>query len=942
MPAGQLREYEQSLSDEGIGEFCALSAEGDQPPDDDSTPKVYFPAHYLEPQRGRMIPLGHDLASNPAVAQALRRSCDTNNMVTIGPVLPGRPDAPESRIILVLPVYGSDPSAESVEGRRANLAGYVFEVYTLEGVVAHTLELLPVMGIDLAVLAPSESGEEQFVAFHSSRLHRTPVEFVASEWADRRGDLREVVDLSIPGGGELLVVARPAPGFIAARMNWRPWMLLAATLALTGLTVTYIQMIRARSERVESLAAELGESNESLLKEIDDRRRAEEAVRQQQENLQIIFDASPAGMVLMDETMAIRKINDVAARLVDKELPAMLDVPPGLGLGCIYADEAPEGCGHGPHCPTCPLRSVFQSAFDSDEPVLGVEAQPMLMIGGRMVQPWLEVSAAPMLIDGRRHVIAAIRDITERKLAQGQLEEAKDAAEAASRAKTSFLANMSHEIRTPLTAILGFAEMLTDTDSPPDEQREWLDAISRNAKHLLLLINDVLDVAKIEADKLVLTNSKGSLVSVIGDVASMLRTRAHQKGLSLSIEYRSPLPATITIDRPRLRQVLVNLVGNAIKFTEHGGVTVAAAFLPDWRNGGPAVQIDVIDTGVGIDAASLEHLFDPFYQADASASRKRGGTGLGLAITRRIVEMMGGTITVQTAPNEGSAFSITLPTGSLEGVAILSKPDESVAQDAAEAPLADAQRLDDVRILLAEDGPDNQRLISALLERAGASVTVVANGRLAVERVMAEPFDLVLMDMQMPEMDGYQAARLLRQSAYAGPILALTAHAMSGDREECLSAGCTDYLTKPIDRNRLISAVAVHVGRAGDAAAGPTDAVDSPDASQQHAMSTFADDTGLIEVIGNFVAGLPDRMQAMRQALDNGLFPQLERLAHQLKGSGGSYGYPRITEMAKQVEHAARAGDSEEANLAVGRMQRFCGAVVAAWQERQLAKGASL
>ena len=1074
VPAAQLRKYEQYVRDEGIGEFCIISAERDQPQDDGPRPKVYFPTHYLEPQHSGMIPLGHDLASSPAVARALRWSRDTNNMVTIGPVVLGHPDGQESGTIVALPIYWSGPSTESVEDRRADLAGYVFQAYALEDVIARAVGLLPAEGIDFAVFALFEPGEEQLVAFHSSRLRRTPVAFVASEWTDRRGDLREVVDLPIPGG-ELLVVARPTPGFIAARTNWHPWMLLVITLALTGLMVTYIHMVRTRRERVESLAAELAETNESLLKEIDYRRRAEQAVRQQQENLQIIFDASPVGMVLMDETMVIRKLNDVAARLVDKESPAMLDVPPGKALGCIHAAEVPEGCGNGPSCPLCPLRSVFQSALDSDEPVLGVEVQPMLMVGGRMVQPWLEIGAAPMLIDGRRHVIASISNITDRKLAeeelhkrtydlgervkelkclysisalmeqpdislaeiaqgvvdlippswqypeitcarvvlndqeyktdgfaespwgqtceivahgetlgsvavyyleerpecyegpffkeerdliaavaerlgrfterkqaQGQLERAKDAAEAANRAKTFFLANMSHEIRTPLTGILGFAEMLTDTDSPPDEQREWMDAISRNAKHLLLLINDVLDVAKIEADKLSLTSSKGSLVSAIGDVVSMLRTRAQQQGLSLSIEYRSPLPATITIDHPRLRQVLVNLVGNAIKFTEHGGVTVAATFLPDWRNGGPAVRIDVIDTGVGIDAASLEHLFDPFYQADASTSRKRGGTGLGLAITHRIVEMMGGTITVQTAPNEGSTFSITLPTGSLEGVAMLSKPDESVAQDdAAKDPSADAQRLDDVHILVAEDGPDNQRLISALLERAGANVTVVANGRLAVERAMAEPFDLVLMDMQMPEMDGYQATRLLRQGAYAGPILALTAHAMSGDRDECLSAGCTDYLTKPIDRNSLISAVAAHASRAGDAA-GLTDAVDSADASQQHAMSTFADDEGLTEVIGNFVAGLPDRMQAMRQALDAGLFPQLERLAHQLKGGGGSYGYPRITEVARQVENAARAGDSEEANLAVGRMQRFCGAVVAAWQARRLSEGASL
>lgn len=257
---------------------------------------------------------------------------------------------------------------------------------------------------------------------------------------------------------------------------------------------------------------------------------------------------------------------------------------------------------------------------------------------------------------------------------------------------------------------------------------------------------------------------------------------------------------------------------------------------------------------------------------------------------------------------------------------------------------SEVKPLTGLRFLLAEDASDIRLLMDLTLRKAGAEVETAENGRVALAKATANGagrFDGILMDMQMPEMDGYQATRLLRQGAYAGPILALTAHAMSGDRDDCLSAGCTDYLAKPIDRDRLISAVAAHAGRAGDAA-GPTDTVDSAGAFQQHAMSIFADDEGLTEIIGNFVAGLPDRMQAMRQALDAGLFPQLERVAHQLKGGGGSYGYPRITEMAKQVEHAAKAGDSEEAHLAVGRMQRFCGAVVAAWQARRLSEGAIL
>jgi CheY-like chemotaxis protein/anti-sigma regulatory factor (Ser/Thr protein kinase) len=294
----------------------------------------------------------------------------------------------------------------------------------------------------------------------------------------------------------------------------------------------------------------------------------------------------------------------------------------------------------------------------------------------------------------------------------------------------------------------------------------------------------------------------------LADVASTMRPRAQQRGISLEVAYAGELPETILTDGARLRQALMNLVGNAVKFTAQGSVRIAVSFLREWRDRRAAVKIEVIDTGVGIRDEALSRLFQPFVQADASTAREFGGTGLGLVISRHIAELLGGELTVQSDFGRGSTFAITLPTGDLDGVRMLCSPAE--ATDAAAVEIrhwAMRAELAGVRVLLAEDGPDNQELIRTVLELAGAQVDVAENGRIALSRAEAATFDVILMDMNMPEIDGYQATRILRDRGYERPILALTANAMSGDNQLCLAAGCNEYLIKPIDRGRLIRTV---------------------------------------------------------------------------------------------------------------------------------------
>jgi signal transduction histidine kinase/CheY-like chemotaxis protein len=664
------------------------------------------------------------------------------------------------------------------------------------------------------------------------------------------------------------------------------------------------------------------------------RARYEELLRQSETFARTTVDALPAHIAIVDSSGTIVSTNGSWRALAKR---AGIDPGP-VSDGANYLAEcdraAARGCADADAMGRA-IRDILvgkQGDFTLEYPFEAGEARE-----------WYQVRVSRFPCDKNPWVCVAHENITARKLAEERLENARQEAESANSAKSAFIANISHEIRTPMNAILGYADMLLGPENSAEQRVDCVKVIRRNGEHLLAIINDILDISKVEACRMSAEQIPCELPQLIADVVALTNPRAAEKGLRFEVTFDEVIPRTVQTDPVRVKQVLVNLVGNAIKFTAAGTVRLHVAQEVSYFT--QNIRFSVSDTGIGMTPAQLAKLFQPFTQADASTTRKFGGTGLGLTISKRLAQILGGDIEVKSEEGAGSTFGFWINGGPREGVKLI----RNLTQEQLSIPdLATASRGREIRlegtVLLVEDGEDNQHLLTAFLEHAGMKVTLAVNGEIAVKAALEGNFDLILMDMQMPVMDGYRATGELRRLGYTKPIVALTAHAMAEDRLKCLQAGCTEYMSKPVDRHKLLTTCAIYLPGAIVSPRPPEQEVEEPapapaatavDAAAAceaapSLRSSMATDPRVGKVLAKFISRLPERVTTIQNALDEGDLEALRQAVHNLKGAGSGYGFRPLSEQSAKAEDALRAEQSideirREVDELVGLIRRVEG-----------------
>ena len=637
---------------------------------------------------------------------------------------------------------------------------------------------------------------------------------------------------------------------------------------------------------------------DGIASDITERRVAELAVASSEARLRAIFETVGDSIITIDGFGFIEGANRAACRLFGYEADEM------IGRNVALLMPEPDHSAHDGY-----IRRYI--ATGHGRVIGGGREVVALRRNGEAFPAELAVGVL-RLGDEKPSFVGVLRDITERKGIQDALRAAKEAAEAAGNAKAEFLAMMSHEIRTPLNGVLGMIGLLEDGEVPAD-QRRYVDAARRSGEALLTILNDILDFSKMEAGRLDLVPAPLDIGRLAADVVEELGASAREKTISLTVEVGSGVPTRILADGGRVRQVLLNLVSNAVKFTHRGGVRVVLSAAV------AKVRVEVIDSGIGIPEEARGRLFNRFSQVDSSTSRRYGGTGLGLAIARRLVELMGGEIGVVSAPGSGSTFWFTVPGDSPPAEDEAPTEPVGAERDCVGRPRMPARWRAGGRILLVEDSETNRLVATTILEKAGYRVETAEDGVEAVAAVSEGRFDLVLMDIAMPEMDGFQATAAIRALPdpvlAAVPIIALTANALVGDRAHCLAAGMDDYLPKPLPKAQLLAMVERFLGRPAIASAGV--AARSPEAGPAFgALRSLIQDIPaevLGHIIDTYVADARTRLGRMDEAIANRDLAALEREAHPIKSSSRTFGLEALGAKAEQVENACRAGDADQA-----------------------------
>jgi signal transduction histidine kinase/DNA-binding response OmpR family regulator/HPt (histidine-containing phosphotransfer) domain-containing protein len=569
---------------------------------------------------------------------------------------------------------------------------------------------------------------------------------------------------------------------------------------------------------------------------------------------------------------------------------------------------------------------------------------PFILLGAACFGLALGLSAALFILSRR---------VFRRERIEAALRRAKESAESANKAKTEFVANISHEIRTPLGAIQGYAELLGDYNGEASNFESYVASIRRNCRILLDLVNDLLDLSKVEAGLLELEQQPVHIAEMVHEQVALLEPLALQKNINIRIEFQPDVPSSFETDDKRIRQILTNLLSNAIKFTQHGEIVLTVTRKQKSRDKEGFLIFDVKDTGVGISSEQRQQLFQPFRQGDSSIARRFGGTGLGLVLARKLAFVLKGDLILrESTPGVGSTFRFIIPLTRPSAATVVEVPRVmgKTVQPTLNLSQPKRQRLKDWKILLVEDCEDNQLIYERFLEVEGAKVSIAANGAEAIDIVDQTDFDLIFMDVQMPEVDGYEATSTIRKCGYRRPIIALTAHAMKGERERCFKAGCNEYLTKPVDADTLVRralSVASVVSRQEGFAlplARPNTEQQIFDGARTAAQefeleqklfsssdnptekciitanepkntlgihSRYHTDPVVRPLLDIFVGGLSRRFDEMSAAIEAKDKGRVAALAHKLKGTAANYGYPDLSEVAAALETEVK-GESEE------------------------------
>ena len=615
------------------------------------------------------------------------------------------------------------------------------------------------------------------------------------------------------------------------------------------------------------------------------------------------FDTLAEGLMVVDLSGQIVLVNEAFADLVGEEFNDLIGQK-----ASDFAWEAPDGSS------ISKQDLPWSQCLRTGEPQRNIELQ---LLDHQNEKRTFSANCTAVMSSGTKHggVLIGLDDVTQLEEKKKELGVAKDAAEAANQAKSDFLANMSHEIRTPMNAILGFTDVLRRGYGKQNDPKKYLNTIHSSGKHLLDLINDILDLSKVEAGKVDIENIPCQPLQIIREVFHILSGKAAEKSIQLDFKASTPIPETIFSDPQRIRQILTNIIGNAIKFTSEGGVRVTVSLLESAPN---QLQIQVRDSGIGISETQLNNIFDPFAQADTSVTRQFGGTGLGLTISKNFAELMNGDIIVESKKGEGSTFTFTTATGDISQATLI-QPQGLEATETELAKESMVWKFNGERVLIVDDGRENRDLVRLLLEEVNLNVTSAEDGQIGFDKAIQTPFDLIFMDMQMPVMDGYTATRLLRSNNVNTPIYALTAHAMKGFENSCREAGCTGHLTKPIDIDKLLDTVGRELNgkRIKSEKQASRKQPMNPAQTESRIVSTLPQ--GIPEfdsIVKSFAIRLTEEIDKLEIAIESQDFKQIEHSAHWLKGSGGTVGFNQFTDPSKRLEYYSKQRDTDEMVLA--------------------------